>query len=247
LTGQPVGAIVKVTYYFDGQQVATPSVALVYDATFMGWIGPLFGTRYRLAVAQTVGGWNVTQLLADYRRYIPLKGPVILAARAMYLGQKGPDADRQRYFLGSTEILRGRTSGSYYRYECTTTSGNLAPLTGCYDLDQMVGTEIAVGNLELRFPLVNSYLGIGPQGLPYIDGVAFIDYGVAWNSWNTVAFSKNPADTFEEQALTRTPVTTLGFGARMNLFGYMILRFDFSYPQGRGIPPYWTISIGPPF
>jgi len=33
----------------------------------------------------------------------------------------------------------------------------------------------------------------------------------------------------------------------MNLFGYMILRADFAYPQGRGIPAYWTISIGPPF
>ena len=247
ITGQPVGSITKKTVYFDGQQVATPSIALVYDATFMGWIGPLFGTRYRFEVAQTVGGWNVTQLVADYRKYIPLKGPVLLAARALYLGQRGPDADRQRYFLGSTDLVRGRTSGSYYRYECTTTSGNLAPLTGCYALDQMVGTEIAVGNLELRFPLVNSFLGIGPQGLPYIDGVAWVDYGVAWNSFNTVAFSKNPNDTIEQQALTRTPVTTLGFGARINLFGYMILRFDLAYPQGRGIPAYWTISIGPPF
>ncbi len=246
-TGVIVDTPVKETIYFAGQQVATPSIALVYDATFMGWIGPLFGTRYRAEIAQTIGGWNVTQLLLDYRRYIPLKGPVILAARALYAGQKGPDADRQRYFLGSTDLVRGRTSGSYYRYECTTTSGNLAPLTGCYDLDQMVGTEIAVGNLELRFPLVNSFLGIGPQGLPYIDGVAWLDYGVAWNSWNTVAFSRNPDDTIEQQALTRTPVTTLGVGARINLFGYMILRFDWAFPQGRGIPSYWTITIGPPF
>lgn len=237
----------KETVYFDGVHVATPSVALVYDATFMGWIGPLFGSRYRLEVAQTVGGWNVTQLLADYRRYIPLKGPVILAARALYAGQKGPDADRQRYFLGSTDLVRGRTSGSYYRNECATANDQLAPLTGCYALDQMVGTEMAVGNLELRFPLVNSYLGMGPQGLPYIDGVTWIDYGVAWNSWNTVAFSKNPNASLATQALTRTPVTTLGVGARINLFGYMILRFDWAFPQGRGIPPYWTITIGPPF
>jgi hypothetical protein len=111
----------------------------------------------------------------------------------------------------------------------------------------MVGTEIAVGNLELRFPVVNSFLGIGPQGLPYVDGVAWIDYGVAWNQFNTVAFSVNPNDSPAKQLLTRTPVTTLGFGIRMNLFGYIILRADFAYPQGRGIPPFWTISIGPPF
>lgn len=245
-TGAIVGNPYEDTYYFDGQQIATPSIALVYDATFMGWIGPLFGTRYRLEVAQTVGGWNVTQLLADYRRYIPLKGPVLLAARALYVGEKGPDADRQRYFLGSTDLVRGHTSGSYYRNECES-PGGLTPVGTCPALDEMIGTEIAVGNLELRFPIVNSFLGIGPQGLPYIDGVAFVDYGVAWNSWNTVAFSKDPNDSPAQRALTRTPVTTLGFGARINLFGYMILRFDLSYPQGRGIPAYWTISIGPPF
>jgi outer membrane protein assembly factor BamA len=198
-------------------------------------------------VAQTVGGWNVTQLLADYRRYIPLKGPVLLAARALYVGEKGPDAARQRYFLGSTDLVRGRTSGSYYRNECAAPSSGIATVSTCPELNQMVGTELAVGNLELRFPIVNSFLGIGPQGLPYIDGVAFVDYGVAWNSFNTVAFSRDPNDTPEQRALTRTPVTTFGFGARINLFGYMILRFDLSYPQGRGIPAYWTITIGPPF
>ena len=108
-------------------------------------------------------------------------------------------------------------------------------------------TSIAVGNLELRFPVVNSYLGIGPRGLPYIDGVGWIDYGVAWNDFNTVAFRVNSSDTPAQQLLTRTPVTSFGFGLRMNLFGYMILRADYAFPQGRGIPPYWTISIGPPF
>ncbi len=237
----------QVTVYAPGEKVLVPSLALVYDATFMGWIGPLFGTRYRLEVARTMGGWNVSQLLADYRKYIPLKGPIILAARALYSGRRGPEADQQLFFLGSTDLVRGRTSGSYYRYECTTTSGGINSVTGCRALDQMVGTEIAVGNLELRFPVVNSYLGIGPRGLPYVDGVAWIDYGVAWNNFNTVAFRVNPSDTPAQQLATRTPVTSFGFGLRMNLFGYMILRADYAFPQGRGIPPYWTISIGPPF
>ena len=247
LTGAPTQDPYSVTFYFNGVHAATPSLAMVYDATFMGWLGPLFGTRYRFELSQTLGGWNVTQLLADYRRYIPVKGPVILALRALYSGRKGADAYRQRFFLGSTDLVRGRTSGSYYRYECTTPSGGVNSVTGCNALDQMVGTEIAVGNLELRFPVVNSFLGIGPQGLPYVDGVAWIDYGVAWNQFNTVAFSVNPNDSPAKQLLTRTPVTTLGFGIRMNLFGYIILRADFAYPQGRGIPPFWTISIGPPF
>jgi Tol biopolymer transport system component len=248
VTGQPVPpAPFSETFYAEGQFAVSPSVALVYDASFMGWLGPLFGTRYRVEVAQTVGGWNVTQLLADYRRYIPLKGPVLLAGRVLYSGRKGPDAIQQRFFLGSTELVRGHTSGSYYRHECSTTSGDVNSVTGCTALDQLVGTEIAVANLELRFPVLNSFLGIGPQGLPYVDGVAWIDYGVAWNQGNTLAFSVNPDDTPLQQLNTRVPVTTLGFGLRMNLFGYIILRGDLAFPQDRGIPPYVTISIGPPF
>jgi len=246
-TGFPTAEPYNLTVYAPGQTAVTPSIGLVYDATFMGWIGPLFGTRYRFEIAQTMGGWNVTELLADYRRYIPLKGPVLLALRALYSGRRGPDAAQQQFFLGSTDLVRGRTSGSYYRNECNTSSPDLNSFTGCRALDQMVGTEIAVANAEIRFPLVNSFLGMGPSGLPYIDGVGWIDYGVAWNEYNTVAFSVNPNASLENQLLTRTPVTTLGFGLRMNLFGYLILRGDLAYPQGRGIPPYVTITIGPPF
>lgn len=246
-TGIPTRDPISVKAYAPGERAITPVAALVYDATFTGWIGPLFGTRYRFEVAQTMGGWNVTELLADYRRYIPIKGPVLFAMRLLYSGRRGPDADQQRFFLGSTDLVRGHTSGSYYRYECATGSADLNSITGCRALDQMVGTEIAVANAEVRFPILNSYLGMGPVGVPYVDGVAFIDYGVAWNSFNTVAFRVNTNASLEDQLLTRTPVTTIGFGLRMNLFGYMILRGDFAYPQGRGIPPYWTITIGAPF
>jgi len=237
--GFPIDAPFSEEFYFAGQRAATPSIALVYDATFMGWIGPLFGTRYRFEVAQTLGGWNVSQFLADYRKYIPVKGPVLLAARALYSGRRGEDAFRSRWYLGSTNLVRGYTSGSFYRNEC--------PVGFCPEINNLIGTEIAVGNLELRFPLVNSFLGMGPQGLPYVDGVLWIDYGVAWNQGQTIAFSQDPNASPEERLNTRVPVTSLGVGLRMNLFGYMILRGDFSFPQDRSVPPYWTISIGPPF
>ncbi len=222
-----------------GVRAATPSLALVYDATFMGWIGPLFGTRYRFEVAQTVGGWQVSQFLADYRKYIPIKGPVLVAARALYSGRRGADAYRGRYYLGSTNLVRGYTSGSFYRNEC--------PSGFCPEIDNLIGTEIAVANLEVRFPIVNSFLGMGPRGLPYVDGVLWVDYGVAWNQGQTVAFSQNPDASLQERLDTRVPVSALGVGLRMNLFGYMILRGDFSFPQDRDVSPYWTISIGPPF
>jgi Tol biopolymer transport system component len=246
-TGIPTDSPTRSTTYSKGAGYVVPSLAVVHDATFMGWIGPLFGSRYRFEASQALGGWNVTQLLADYRRYVPIKRAVILAGRVLYAGRQGADADRQLLFLGNTDLVRGRTFGSYRRNECTTSSGGLNSVTGCQALDELLGTQIAVGNLELRFPLLNSFVGIGPRGLPFVDGVAWVDYGVAWNDFNTVAFRVNKNDSPAKQLLTRTPVTSLGLGARMNFFGYLILRADYAVPQGRGIPGFWTLSIGPPF
>ena len=212
----------------------------------MGWIGPLFGTRYRFEVAQTVGGWNVTQLLADYRRYIPLKGPVLLAARALYVGEKGPDADRQRYFLGSTDLVRGHTSGSYYRNECEIARradprGQL-PRAGPDDRHRDRRRQPRASLPDRQFVPRYRTTGVALHRRRRLRGLRRrleqLEHG---------GVLEGPERHARAAGVTRTPVTTLGFGARINLFGYMILRFDLSYPQGRGIPAYWTISIGPPF
>ncbi len=47
--------------------------------------GPYLGTRYRVALSQSIGTWQYTQLLLDYRRYTQIKGPVVFAFRGPVL------------------------------------------------------------------------------------------------------------------------------------------------------------------
>jgi hypothetical protein len=46
----------------------------------------------------------------------------------------------------------------------------------------------------------------------------------------------------------RTPLHTLGVGLRMNLFGLVVARLDWAFPQNRsGVKSLWTLSFGPAF
>ncbi len=223
---------------------AEPSVALVHDNTIFGYTGPLLGRRSRFELAQTIGGWTFTQATADYRRYDHLFGPFTFATRALYFGRLGRDADQFQVFLGSTELLRGNTSGSYRRNECLN-SNDIGTQTGCAALDRLVGTQIALASAELRFPLLNASLGFVPIGFPPIEGALFYDVGMAWRSGNTLKFSRDPGDS---PVTVRTPMQTIGASIRMNVLGILILRLDWSNPLNRdGVNSLWTLSLGPTF
>jgi Tol biopolymer transport system component len=219
-----------------------PSIAYTFDNSLPGYVGPFWGRRLRLSLGQAVGGWNYTAFLADIRRYDHIFGPFTLATRVLGYGRYGPDSDRFLLFLGSTDLLRGNTSGSYYRNECRvpSTSG-----VDCPELQRLLGTRIAVGNAELRFPLLYGGLGFLPIGFPPIEGAVFYDVGLAWDRNSTVKWSRKPGD---DPINVRTPYQTIGIGARTNLFNIIILRLDYSIPQARSsIKGYWTLSLGPTF
>jgi Tol biopolymer transport system component len=220
-----------------------PSVAMVFDNTLFGWTAPFMGQRYRLELSRTIGGWDFTQGTFDYRRYDRLAGPIVLATRALYFGRMGRDADRFNVFLGSPELLRGNTSGSYYRNECSSLS-DLGTETGCVALDRMLGTQIAVASAELRFPILTPDLGFAPRGFPPIEGALFYDVGMAWNEGSTLKFSREAGD---DALRVRTPLSTAGLALRMNFFNFLILRADWNFPLDRDIGNYWTLSLGPAF
>ena len=226
-----------------GASYVAPSTALTFDNSLPGWVGPFYGRRWRIQASQTIGGWRFFEGLVDYRRYDKLIGPLTLATRGLYFGRIGRDADRFRIFLGSTDLLRGNTSGSYYRNECRTTDPNTQ--TGCVELDRLVGTQLAVGSAELRFPIMTPDMHILPSAFPPIEGALFYDVGLAWNEGNTIKWSRSAGDS---PTGVRTPLQTIGASVRMNLFGFVILRLDYSIPQERrAIKGYWTLSLGPVF
>lgn len=226
-----------------GGSYIQPTLAYTFDNSLFGYVSPFYGRRYRFEAAQSIGGWRYFQGLGDYRRYDHLFGPFTLATRALYFGRIGRDADRFRVFLGSTELLRGHTSGSYYRNECKTSDPGT--YTGCIELDRLVGTQLAVGSTELRFPILDPRMGFLPAGFPPIEGALFYDVGIAWNEGNTLRWRRRAGD---DPVDVRTPMQTLGASARMNLFNFVILRLDYSIPQERSaLKGYWTLSLGPAF
>lgn len=222
-----------------------PSLALVFDNSIGGYVGPYIGRRSRFEITQAIGGWRYTQATADYRRYDKIFGPFTFATRAFYFGRSGRDADRFTIFLGYPDQLRGYTSGSFSRNECSNSQVDPNSVTGCSALDQLVGTSIAVGNAELRFPILNASLGGVPKMFPPIEGALFYDIGVAWDGNSSVRWSR-PAGA--SPSAIRTPLRSMGASIRTNIFGIMILRFDYTKPQSRpGTKAFWTISIGPTF
>jgi Tol biopolymer transport system component len=227
-----------------GVNYLQPSTALVFDNSLFGYTGPFMGRRYRLEFAQTLGDWKFSQITADYRRYDPIVGPIVFATRVLYFGRIGRDADQFRIFGGSTELIRGNTSGSYRRHECLN-ANDAGTQTGCAALDRLVGTQIGVGSAELRFPILTPSFGFLPNGFPPIEGAIFYDIGLAWEDGSTIRWNRQAGD---DPIRVRTPLQTLGFSIRTNLFGFAVARVDYSIPQERrGVKGLWTFALGPTF
>ena len=229
-----------------GINYAQPSAALVFDNSLFGYVAPFYGRRYRLEVAQTVGTWRFSQFTADYRRYDRLAGPVVLATRALYFGRTGRDADQFRIFGGNTDLIRGNTSGSYLRNECrTATVNDVNSQTGCAALDRLVGTQIGIGSVEVRFPILTPDFHFVPVGFPPIEGAIFYDIGLVWDDRSTIKWKRSSTDN---PLRVRTPLKTLGASIRMNFFGFAVIRVDYSIPQERKeVKGLWALSIGPAF
>ena len=223
---------------------AQPSAALVFDNSLNGYVGPFYGRRYRLEFAQTHGRLEVLPgdgrlpaLRSDHRaRSCSRPGRCTS-------GGSGGRADEFKIFAGSTDLIRGNTSGSYRRNECLNANDTNTE-TGCAALDRLVGTQIGVGSVELRFPILNPSFGL-PAAFPPIEGALFYDIGLAWDDRSTIKWSRESGD---DPTRVRTPLQTLGASVRVNLFGFAVARLDYSVPQERrAVKGLWTFSLGPTF
>ena len=241
-------------YYYGTREIRTvagpsvnfvqPSVALVHDKSLFAFVGPFAGSRWRLQYSPTFGDWRFDAAIVDYRQYIWFR-PFTLAFRGFMYGRFGRDADRFHIFLGSTELIRGYTAGSFRDRECIEDVGG-ASQTGCAELDQLIGSKVAVANVELRFPLAyNVTLGFLGVGIPPIEAAAFYDVGIAWDEQSVIKLQRDPGD---DLYAVRRPLRSYGASVRMNMLGFLIFRFDYTQPLDRGVKKaYWTVSLGPTF
>ena len=126
----------------------------------------------------------------------------------------------------------------------------LALLALVIDYQQLFGSKMILGNLEVRFPPLG-LLGIGQGlfGFLPIEMVLFGDAGLAWCSDVAWECSNIPADDARPFFLggNRTPVYSAGAGLRMNLFGFMIIELDWVYPFSRERGGHFQFSFLPGF
>jgi WD40 repeat protein len=220
-----------------------PSIALIFDNSLYGPVGPALGRRSRLELSQRVGQWRFTSVNFDYRRYDRILNAFTFATKLQYYGQHGRDEQQFRFFAGSSDFIRGYTSGSFSNNECLSALDQNT-FTGCAALDQLTGTRIATASAELRFPVLGP-LGLLPNGFPDLEGVVFFDAALAWEKGLDVKWKRAPGDPL---STVRTPLTSIGVGVRANLLNFLILRADYAFPRQRpGVKGFWTISLGPTF
>jgi hypothetical protein len=141
--------------------LATAGTAFVHDTSVFGGVSPIVGSRYRIEGGVQAGGLNFGSLLADYRRYILLPRNLTLAGRAMHFGRYGGDSEDARLqdlLIGYPSLVRGYSIDSFDIREC----GPELQLTGdCPAFDQLAGSKLAIGNVELRVPVLGA-LGTYP-------------------------------------------------------------------------------------
>ncbi|MBC7791787.1 MAG: PD40 domain-containing protein [Anaerolineae bacterium] len=226
---------------------AQPYAAYVSDNILFGYTGPIMGRRYRFQITPTVGTYQWMEYLADYRRYDPIIFNFLtVATRALGNVSVGRDADSLRRYIGYPEIVRGYDRDSYRvnANDCAT-----AQSTEFYKCSPLFGSRLLVGNAELRFPLLRRVdIGILPISLPPIEGLVFYDAAVTWFDGQDVNF-RGSGSSVVDPSLQRSLLRSYGFGVRVNLFGFALLRWDYAIPQdgpsrGNG---YWRFSLGPSF
>ncbi len=208
----------------------TASAALVYDSSIYGGTSPMMGQRFRLEVEPAMGSLNFVTMQADLRRYFRIK-PFTLAGRALHVGRwgvDGSDGRLGRMYLGMPQLVRGYQNTSFdARIECQSPAAQTG-FFNCPVIEQLIGSRIAVGNIELRLPLIGGIGVISAPGAPPVEIGAFYDVGKAWSTTGDPNCQGQPCSFGD-----RDWVASAGLLVRANLFGFAIGEIDFVRPFGR--------------
>ena len=220
----------------DALNFAETTAALVYDTSIGGATSPLLGQRYRFEVSQLAGSLNYTGLLADYRKYVMPLRPFTFAVRALHFGRYGSGGEDERLpalFLGQQGLVRGYDVGSFDANECVEVD-----LLSCEAFDRTLGSRIAIGSAEIRFPLLGLFSRRSFYGPFPLEMAFFGDAGVAWSKGQKPAFAGGD----------REFVRSAGVALRANVLGYAIAEIDYVRPFDRSRRGWiWQFSLTPGF
>ena len=193
----------------------------------------------------------------DFRYYQPIYKHIIFAARLA--GAHSDGNQHILYFLGGTDDWIGAKTANIpinntqnYAFQASETS-----LRG-YDLNARNGNTYAVGNFEVRVPVITTLFQRPIQSslLRNLQLVPFIDAGDAWNGIlpNSVNTSRNyslnaPGNPVSLQVnVPNIEGLAVGYGAglRTTLLGYF-LRVDAAWNVDGRTKPIWYVSLGTDF
>lgn len=226
-----------------------PSLAFVRDDAIFGYTSPLAGTRLRASVEPQLGTWRWVDMLVDYRRYDPILFNILtLATRVSGAFTVGRDEGRVPKYIGRPDFIRGYNRAPISQV-CGTPQATERQCAG----QQLLGSRVAFANVELRFPVVRRLeLGALPIALPPIDGLLFHDVGIAWTGQSrdglpTQGVSLRRPEGYDPTR-QRYPLRSVGYGIRLNLYGFLILRWDRAWPlDGPDRRSFGTFFVGPSF
>ncbi len=222
----------------DPIHLGTGNAAVVYDTSVFGGTSPIMGQRYRFEVGAAGGTLRFSTLLADYRRYVKLGGPLTFAARVLHYGRYGSGSEDSRMSdltIGYPSLVRGYQPESFSPAECDVSSSGSG---SCPTLERLFGSRILVGNAEIRLPLIG-FLGVIPsRNFPSLDSAFFYDVGMAYRS----------RELTRSLGIPRRPVSSCGATVRFNVLGYFIAQLSYVRANDRPLRRWgWEFALVPGF
>ncbi|MBU0983146.1 MAG: hypothetical protein KKA42_04700, partial [candidate division Zixibacteria bacterium] len=201
-------------------KVTTLSSAWVFDNVLWGYTGPVNGRRFKLAFDGGVNLFDNDDVSfysfgGDFRNYWHFAKTFSLAFRLS--GGASFGATPKRYFLGGTTNWVGSRTldPTVYEVENLYFADVVTPLRGqkYYDLS---GDRYGLLNVEFRFPMIQYFAMKYPLPLILgnVVGAVFLDVGAAWDG---------------DKVTNENIKTGFGWGMRMNLFGFALLRYDLAW------------------
>jgi Tol biopolymer transport system component len=219
----------------DALNLGEASAALVYDTSLFGVTSPILGQRYRFEYSQISGSLTYSGVLADFRKYFMPVSPFTIALRGLHYGRYGRDGEDPRLsplYIGFPGLVRGYEVTSFDATECGVSAST------CEAFDQTVGSRLAIGTAEFRFPLMALFNRRAVYGAVPVELAFFTDAGVAWTSESEPDFLGGD----------RQWVRSVGAALRFNAFGYAIGEIDYVTPLDRPERGWlWQFNFTPGF
>ncbi|MEC7822448.1 MAG: hypothetical protein VYA20_01705 [Candidatus Neomarinimicrobiota bacterium] len=257
------------TNYTENLQSFVPLISWVYDNTTNTYTGPNDGLRQYLTFqfSPDIGDDSLEfkTIKFDIRKYFKINRNYSIATRMM-LGRSFGD-NPERFFLGGSSQMtfysdtqtEGRDDSGLYAerildYDNSTILEDVFfteyvfPVRGSRYRER-TGENVAVANLEFRFPFIN-YVDVNfPARIRFgnIFGHLFLDVGAAWDDSEEFDDSSLVRQKYNLNSEDASPIiSTFGFGMKV-FTPWALVRLDTAwdrYPNGDYSKPQYILSIG---